>query len=349
MSTPIVQTSAFGADDLDALTSAPFQYTRVSNPTTAAWEQEIAALEGADAAIGFASGMGAISAVLLGELKSGDHLIVAEQVYGVTYALITQTLARFGITASFVDVRDEDALRAAFTPQTKLLYVESISNPTLLVPKLGPLAALAHAHGCRLVVDNTFATPFLARPLEEGADIVLHSATKFLNGHSDVSAGIVLGGVETIRNLQKTAWLLGSTLDPMASWLLLRGLKTLALRMERQCATAARVAERLKGMAARVYYPGQGAIVSFEVNVRVNETRLEAAKRTVKALEHIPVVPSLGGCSTTITHPASTSHRSLPVQMRDRLGVGDGLLRLSVGLEDAEVLCAELESGLCAS
>jgi len=349
MSVPIVQTSAFGADDLEALISSPFQYTRVSNPTTAAWEQEVAALEGAELANGFASGMGAIAAVLLGELQAGDHIVAFEQVYGVTYALITQTLERFGITATFVDMLDLDAVRAAIQPATKLLYTETMSNPTLLMPQLDALARVAHERGCKLVVDNTFATPFLARPIASGADIVVHSATKFLNGHSDVSAGIVLGSAETIRRIQRTAWLLGSTLDPMASWLLLRGLKTLAIRMERQCATAARVADRLRKVASRVYYPGQGAIVSFEVSIRGDETRLAAAKRTIKALTHIPVVPSLGGCSTTITHPASTSHRAMPLEMRDRLGVGDGLLRLSIGLEDAETLCVELESGLCAS
>jgi cystathionine beta-lyase/cystathionine gamma-synthase len=354
MSVPIAQTAAFGCDDLGVLADIQsgarkgYQYTRIANPTTHAWESEVAALEGGESAHAFASGMAAVAGVLMSELSAGDHLVVSERVYGVTHALITQTLARFAVSATFVDVADVSAVEAAFTEKTRGIYAETFSNPTLQVAPIEALASLAKRRRVPLMIDNTFATPTSVRPLSLGADIVLHSATKYLNGHSDVSAGVVIASRAVISRMQKTAWLLGATLDPMASWLLLRGLKTLSLRMRQQCENARIVAGALAkdSRVRRVYAVSGCAVVSFEPVPQDGETLLMAATRVSAALEHVPVVPSLGGVSTTITSPAMTSHRSVPKIDRERLGVSDGLLRLSIGCEDAGDLCKELEAAL---
>ncbi len=351
-SVPIVQSSAFEIDALETLEATSsgalhtHVYTRVSNPTTSALEHDLCALEGAERALCFGSGMAAFNAVIAGFVQAGDHVVCAEQIYGVSYAALSRLFGGFSVAVTFVDTRDEAAVTQAFRPETKLLVAETLSNPTLVVADIPMLARVAHAHGAKLFIDNTFASPVLCRPLELGADIIMHSASKYLGGHSDVIAGVVLGSASVMKPIFQQAILLGATLDPFASFLLIRGLKTLALRMERQCDNAAKIAGAMRGhpRVERVYYPdGQlaqrgGAVVSIVLRGDVGPF--------VAALEHIPIVTTLGGVSTTITLPALSSHRSVPAAERARLGVVDKLVRISVGIEDADDVIAELTGAL---
>ncbi len=351
-SVPIVQSSAFEIDALETLEATSsgalhtHVYTRVSNPTTSAFEHDMCALEGAERALGFGSGMAAFNAVIAGHVQAGDHVVCAEQIYGVSYASLAKLFAGFSVSVTFVDTTDASAVAKAFRSETKLLVAETLSNPTLVVADIPMLARVAHAHGAKLFVDNTFASPILCRPLALGADIVMHSASKYLGGHSDVIAGVVLGSTAVMKPIFQQAILLGATLDPFASFLLLRGLKTLALRMERQCDNAEKIARAMRAHEGveRVYYPdGQlsgrgGAVVSIVLRGEVGAF--------VAALATIPIVTTLGGVSTTITLPALSSHRSVPAAERVRLGVVDKLVRLSIGIEDADDLIAELTGAL---
>jgi cystathionine beta-lyase len=335
-----------------------FDYARSGNPTRLALERTIAELEGGVRGFAFSSGMAAISTVFL-LFSSGDHLVVSRDVYGGTYRVLTQVLSRLGISCTFVDTADLEQVEAAIRPETRGLFVETPSNPTLKVTDLAGVAAIARSRGLILIVDNTFLTPYYQTPLELGADIVVHSATKFLGGHSDVVAGLVVAKgeelAERIGALQNTV---GAVLGVQDAWLLLRGMKTLKARMDVSARSAARIAEWLADHPAvrRVYYTGlpghpgyrlqakqargNGAVLSFDVGSR--ERAMQVLKRVTLPL----VAVSLGAVESILSHPATMSHASMPREERERRGITDGLLRLSVGLESAEDLIADLAEAL---
>lgn len=345
-SMPIVQAAVFEFSELDDVRDIGlgkkegFVYSRVSNPTVWAFEEELRLFEHGDVAIGTGSGMGAIFAVLGGLLSQGDHVVLAEQLYGVTYALVEQMLKRFGVQASYVNAQSLTAIEAAFRPETKLCYIETISNPLLEVSDIAGIAKLCATRKVLLAVDNTFATPLACKPLTLGADVVLHSATKYLGGHSDVTAGVVVAKAALTKRLRGAAILAGSTLDPHAAWLLLRGLKTLSVRFTRQQKNAQLLAERLAKHAAvaRTYHSALGAVVSFELRGDVREV--------LRRMPNLPITPSLGGTVTTMAHPASMSHGMVPPAERARLGISDQLIRVSVGIEHIDDVWAELDAAL---
>lgn len=356
ISTPIYQTATFAHPALGESTG--FNYSRSANPTRRALEEAMAQLDHGAAGFAFASGLAALG-TLLCLFRTGDHLMVAEGCYGGTYRLLDQVFARFGLSATYVPATDLTAFRAALRPETRAILVESVSNPCLLVPDLPALAALAHDANALLLVDNTFLTPYWLRPLELGADIVLHSASKFLAGHNDTIAGIATvwdtALAERVGYLQNA---FGAVLGPQDAWLVLRGLKTLALRLEQQQSNALAVARWLRQQpkVARVYFSGLpddpghvplaqvasgfGAVLAFEVN------DMGTLGQLIERLSLIAYAESLGGVESLITVPAVQTHANLPPEERARLGVTDTLLRLSVGIEDAEDLIADLAKAL---
>lgn len=368
VSVPIYQTSTFafpdaeeGAERFLGTSSGPI-YTRLGNPTTAALEACIADLEGGCGAIATSSGMGAVSAVLLGLLSSGDHMVGTHPLYGPSRLLAETYLRRFGVESTWIGAADGDALRAAVTPRTKLVYVETPANPTLDLVDLRAAAEVAHEAGVPLVVDNTFAGPHLQRPMEHGADVVLHSATKSLNGHADVVAGIVVTRTEELlRPIREAARSFGMTMDPHQAWLVLRGVRTLPLRMERAQANAQRIAGWLEQRSETVWvrYPGlpshpqhelakrqmdgPGAVLSFEL-----AGGLEAGRRLMNAVRLITLAVSLGGIESLIEHPASMTHKGVAAEEQRRQGITEGLVRLAVGCEDVEDLIADLEHAFAA-
>jgi methionine-gamma-lyase len=365
---PLFQTASFAfdsaEDEAETVTGGrrDFFYSRVGNPTTEALHETIAALEGAEAAVSFASGIGAIHAAMIATLKAGDHILCTDRVYGGTYTLVTHVLPRFGITHSFVDMTDPAAVARAIRPETRLLWGETISNPTTVVLDLAALAELAHAHGALFAVDSTFTSPYLCRPLEQGVDLVIHSATKYIGGHGDLSAGIVLGSREQLRQVQTLRAETGGAAAPLEAWLMLRGLKTLALRMDRHCANAMALAAMLASHPGveRVHYPGLpshpqhmlarerlrdfGAVVSFQV-----PGGRAAAYRVIDRLRLALRASSLGDADTLVLHPATVSHRRLSAEVRATQGVTDGLIRVSVGLEDPEDILDDFRQALSQS
>jgi cystathionine beta-lyase/cystathionine gamma-synthase len=354
--TPIYQTSTYVQEELGK--HKGYEYGRTHNPTRSALERNLAAIEGGKSAFAFASGMAAIAAIGT-MLQAGDHVIVTDNVYGGTFRLFEQVLTRYNLSFSYVDTSDLDAVERAVTPTTRMLFVETPSNPILTLTDLEAAAALAHRHGLRLVVDNTFASPYLQRPIELGADIVTHSTTKYLNGHSDSVGGIVVAtrdsDIEWLKFVQNAG---GAILSPFDSWLVLRGTKTLPLRMQRHNTNGAALAEFLTShpKVRHVYYPGLashpqhalarrqmrgfGGMVSFELG------SLDAARRLLKAVRLLSLAESLGGVETLISHPATMTHASVPADRRNALGITDGLVRVSVGLEDIEDLKEDLEQAL---
>ncbi|MFS0557582.1 trans-sulfuration enzyme family protein [Brevibacillus sp. 179-C9.3 HS] len=335
-------------------------YGRYGNPTITTLEQKIAVLENGEAALGVSSGMAAISGSLLAFLKQGDHVVCTRDVYGGSYKFLTTMAPRYGIATDFVDCTDLQAVERAFLPNTKVLYIETPSNPCLTVLDIEALSRLAHAHGVVVIVDNTFLTPYLQRPLELGADIVVHSATKYLNGHGDVIAGFIIGKQEHIQFMRKNVMGdLGQNLNAWDAFLILRGLKTLGLRVKQHGQNAQAVAEFLAQHPAisHVYYPGlpshpqhelakrqmagMGGIVSFEV-----KGGYEAAKSFINALRLAMISFSLGDPETLVQHPASMTHSSIPACERVKFNITDGLIRLSTGLEDVEDIIADLEQAL---
>ena len=366
---PIWQTSAFSFDDAEHYAHTlrqpreGFVYTRYENPTTAALEATVAGLEGAAQGMAAASGMGAISAVLLSLAGAGDHLVVQRALYGGTYSLLTTIAARLGVAVSLVDTADLGEVEAAIRPATRAVYAETIANPTMTVADLPALAKLTVAHGVPLVVDNTVASPYLCRPIEHGATVVVHSATKYLSGHNDVIGGLALFADP---DLHRRAWHtmidLGASADPFAAWLVLRGVKTLALRMERHSANAAAVAGLLAGhqKVTRVYWPGLPDHPSHEVAGRVLDGYggflafdlgggRAAGRRFTEATRLALLAPSLGGAETLVSHPASTTHRQLDAAALAAAGIGEGMVRVSVGLEDADDLIDDLKRALKAA
>ncbi len=335
-----------------------WEYSRTANPTRVALEQAVAELEGGADACAFASGMAAIDA-LTDLLAPGDHIVAAHNLYGGTYRLFTTITTRHSVEVSFVDVSDLKVLEASFRPNTKMLFLESPTNPLMALVDLAEASRLAHKRGVLVVVDNTFLSPVLQKPLELGADVVVHSTTKYLNGHSDAVGGVVvvsdpaLG--QDLHRIQNSA---GAIMGPFDAYLVLRGIRTLAVRMaaheEGGRAVAQFLAQHPKVL--RVFYPGLpthpqhqlakrqqrgfGAMVAFDVG------SLEKAKAVCDALQIFTLAESLGGVESLISHPATMTHASVPKEERERLGISDGLLRLSVGIEDPEDLLADLDSAL---
>jgi len=360
-SPPLYQTTNFAYPDATAAGRAAagdaFIYSRHGNPTTDALASAVADLEGAEAGLSFASGMAALATAMVA-FAAGGEVVASEGMYGGSTALLDGLGPRLGLRARFVPAWDLAAVERAIGPDTRALLVETMSNPLLRVADLGGLARLARERRVALVVDSTFTTPCLVRPLALGATVVVHSVSKYIAGHGDVLGGVAVGGAADVRRLRDAHVLLGGVMDPFAAWLALRGLRTLPLRMERQCATAARLAAAMGGLPGvrRVIYPGRpdhpdhavaraqlaagGAMVAFELEDGA------AAARCYDRLRVISRAASLGEVSSLVTHPASFSHGGLPPEERARLGIVEGLLRLSVGIEDAADLEADLAQAL---
>jgi cystathionine beta-lyase/cystathionine gamma-synthase len=354
--TPIYQTSTYVQEGLGQ--HKGFEYGRTQNPTRMALEANLAAIEGGAAAFAFASGMAAIDAILT-RLESGDHLVVSDNTYGGTFRLFERVRRKFGLDFTYVDTSQLDLIEPAITSKTRYLFIETPTNPMLRITDLVAASALAHRNGVRVVVDNTFASPYIQRPLEMGADIVTHSTTKFLNGHSDSVGGIVVlkhhDDVEWMRFVQNAA---GAILGPMDSWLVLRGTKTLPIRMERTNANAQVLAEHLVKHAKvkSVIYPGLpehphhvlarrqmrgfGGLITFDVG------SLDAAKAILPRFRLMSLAESLGGVETLISHPAIMTHASVPPDRRGAIGITDGMIRISVGIEDVEDLKEDLDQAL---
>lgn len=345
-----------------------YSYSRIDNPTAAAFAAAIAALEAPGRAdVGaepFASGMAAISATLLGHLVAGDEVIAPADCYGGTWALLTRWLPRWGIHPVLIDITDVDAVRAALTPRTQMIYAETIANPTLSVPDLPALADLARGANSRLVVDSTFATPVICRPLEYGADLVVHSATKFFGGHADATGGVVIGRRESLEPIREARIDLGGCLAPDEAFLLHRGLATLELRVRRQCASASVLAKKLAGHPAvhRVRYPGLPAHPQHGSAARLFREGLFGSLITVDvhggrtggmafcdALRAVRIASSLGSVHSKVSHAASTTHRQLDDTALAAAGIAPGQVRLSIGVEDPEELLTDLRQALEAS
>lgn len=363
-SPPIYMTTAFdvdGLEQLDDLTSgkaAGYIYTRDGNPNHEAFAADVARLEGAESAVVCSSGMGAMTAILLAHVKTGDHVLAAQVLYGRTGQMLNHLKAQFGIEVTYVDALDPAAAKAAVRPQTKLAIIENISNPLM---EVADISAFAQAIGeVPLLVDSTFATPVLQQPLKLGAKLVFHSASKYLNGHGDVMMGVVAGSFSTIRKVKAMMALFGTNSNPFECWLAGRGLRTLPLRMQRVSESALQIARFLQRhpQVSRVYYPGLpehpthatalktlpngfGGMLAFEVpQARAGVARL------FKALEEIPFSPTLADARTTVSYPTGTSHKFLSATDREALGIRDGLVRLSVGLEEPDDLQQELDAAL---
>ncbi len=366
LSVPIWQSSTFAFEDSEHYANTLRQpregyvYSRYENPTTAALEALVADLEGAAEAMATASGMGAISVVLLSLAGAGDHLVMQRDLYGGTFSLATTHLARLGIETSFVDGGDPASVRAACKPSTRAIYVETVANPTMTVADLPALAAVAREAGVELVVDNTLATPYLCRPIEYGATVVVHSATKYLGGHSDVVGGLAVFADPALHaRAWKTMIDLGASADPFAAWLVLRGIRTLPLRMQRHGDNARALAELLAAHAKveRVYWPGLADHPSHAVADRVLDGcggmlsfdlrgGREAGRRFIEATRVARLAPSLGGVETLVSHPASTTHRQLSAAALAAAGIGEGMVRVSVGLEDPADLREDFNQAL---
>lgn len=334
-------------------------YSRFSNPTVTMFQERLAALEGAEDCVATASGMAAIMALVLAHLKAGDHIVASSSLFGATVQLFNNILSRTGITTTFVPPPDPAAWEAAIRPETKLFFLETPSNPLTEIADISALAAIAHAKGILVAVDNCFCTPVLQRPLALGADLVVHSATKYLDGQGRVLGGAVCGPRKLTEEVFKYLRTAGPTLSAFNAWVLLKGLETLNIRVEAQAANAARLASWLEAhpKVARVFYPGLpshpqyelarrqqkngGAIVSFEVKGGQPE-----AWQVVDHCRLLSITANLGDVKTTITHPASTTHGRISPEARAAAGISDGLLRIAVGLEAVEDLQADLERGL---
>ena len=365
---PIYQTSTFIFDSAEqggrrfALEEAGYIYTRLGNPTTTVLENKIAALEEGEAAVATSSGMGAISSTLWTVLKAGDHVVTDKSLYGCTFALMCHGLTRFGIEVTFVDTSNLDEVKNAMKKNTRVVYLETPANPNLKIVDLEALSKLAHTNPNTLViVDNTFATPYMQKPLKLGADIVVHSVTKYINGHGDVIAGLVITNKELADQIRFVGLkdMTGAVLGPQDAYYIIRGMKTFEIRMERHCKNAKKVVEFLNKhpKIERVYYPGLethpgheiakkqmkdfGAMISFEL-----KGGFEAGKTLLNNLKLCSLAVSLGDTETLIQHPASMTHSPYTKEEREAAGITDGLVRLSVGLENVEDIIADLEQGL---
>ena len=365
---PIYQTSTFIFDSAEqggrrfALEEAGYIYTRLGNPTTTVLEDKIAALEEGEAAVATSSGMGAISSTLWTVLKAGDHIVTDKTLYGCTFALMCHGLTRFGIDVTFVDTSNLDEVKNAMKENTRVVYLETPANPNLKIVDIEALAKIAHTNPNTLViVDNTFATPYMQKPLTLGADVVVHSVTKYINGHGDVIAGLVITNKALADQIRFVGLkdMTGAVLGPQDAYYIIRGMKTFEIRMERHCKNARKVVEFLNNhpKIERVYYPGLethpgyeiakkqmkdfGAMISFEL-----KGGFEAGKTLLNSLKLCSLAVSLGDTETLIQHPASMTHSPYTKEEREAAGITDGLVRLSVGLENVEDIIADLEQGL---
>ncbi|HEY0407761.1 MAG TPA: cystathionine gamma-synthase [Pyrinomonadaceae bacterium] len=353
---PIYQTSTYQQDGLGK--HKGYEYARTQNPTRAALERNVAALEGARFGFAFASGMAAIDATLR-LVKAGEHVIVSDNTYGGTFRLFSRILANYNVEFDFVDTSDVTKVEAAIKQNTKMVFIETPTNPVMIITDLQAVSDAAHAAGARVVCDNTFMSPYLQRPLDFGVDIVVHSTTKYLNGHSD---GI--GGIVVLNNEEDADWIgfvqnsVGAILSPFDSFLVLRGTKTLALRMEQHDRSGRAVAQFLEEhpKVQKIYYPGSlshrqhdlalrqqkgfGGMVAFDVG------SLEAARVVLESVKLCTLAESLGGVETLISHPATMTHASVLPETRSRLGITDGLVRISVGIEDTDDIIADLDQAL---
>ena len=365
---PICQTATFSFESAEqggrifSGEEEGYLYTRVGNPTTAQLEEKIAILEGAEASLALASGMGAITAALWTILKAGDHIVSSQTVYGCTHELFEFGLSKFGVDVTFVDMTDPINVRQAMRENTRLVFIETPANPNLVLNDIEAVSSIAHEKtDCLVMADNTFASPYLQQPLNLGVDIIVHSATKYLNGHGDVIAGFAVGKKELIDEIRVTGlkFMTGASLAPFDAFLIIRGLKTLAIRMERHCDNAEAIAVFLEGHQAveKVYYPGlknfpqfdlakkqmkrPGAIISFEV-----KGGFKNGKKMINAVDLCRIAVSLGDAETLIQHPASMTHLAYNDEDRCNAGISDGLIRLSVGLENVEDIIADLKQSL---
>jgi cystathionine beta-lyase/cystathionine gamma-synthase len=362
LSTPIYQTSTFEVTDSQRqveVTHTDMFYTRYGNPTHTVAESAIAELEGTDAALLFASGMCAVTTTVLGLLKSGDHIVAQRDIYGGVTKFFTQWLPKLGIEVTLVDTNDYEQHVRAIRANTKMLYLESPTNPVARVIDLKKVGGIAKKHNLISMIDSTFATPINQRPAEYGIDLVMHSGTKYFGGHSDLIAGIVAGRQDLIDQIHETRTTLGGSMDPHAAWLLLRGIKTLAVRVQRQNENALKIAQFLAQhpKVRRVFYPflegnpqrtlameqmsGGGGVLSFEVDGTGDD-----ARRLAEALRLFTLAASLGGVDSLVTIPVLTSHAMISAEERRKMGVTEQMIRLSVGIESADDLIADLDRGL---
>ena len=358
--TPIHQSTTFVQDSVDEYMSKGYSYARGGNPTVRAFEKKIATLEGGADATAYGSGMAATVAVMLALLEAGDHVVIADVVYGGTYRFADQFLRKFGVEVDFVDASDLDAVRASIRPNTRLVFTETPANPTLKITDLAAVSEITREAGVYHVTDNTFLTPYFQRPFELGCDIVVHSTTKYLDGHNATLGGaVVVNDPELHEKIAFARISAGLVMSPMVAWLTLQGVKTLSERMERQSANAMEIATWLEGhpKVERVGYPGLpsfpghelarkqargfGAMVWFEVTGGV-----EAGKKLMDSVRLWSLAENLGAVESIITHPVTMTHAAVPPEERARAGITDGLVRLSVGMEDVEDLIADLDEAL---
>ncbi len=364
--TPIYQTSTYVFDSAEqaaaAFSGGPgYRYVRSPphTPTHAAFIEKICSLEGGQAGLAFSSGMAAETALVLSLLQKGDHLLSTDVIYGGTYGLFSSILPKFGIEVSFVDTTEPEKVKAGLRESTRLIFLETPANPTMAVSDIAQIGKIAHEAGARLAVDNTFATPYFQRPLALGADAVVESCTKYIGGHGDLLGGVAVGPEELISSMKRTALLTGGTMGTHEAWLCLRGCKTLHLRMERHAENALALAQFLEKHPAvqKVNYPGLpshpghalakrqmsgwGGMLSFEVKGGV-----DAGRRLMNRLKLCSLAVSLGSVDTLVEHPASMTHAVMPKEMREKMGIADGLVRVSVGIEDKDDILADFARGL---
>ena len=368
LATPIYQTSTFIFDSAEqggrrfAEEEEGYIYTRGGNPTNTQVEEKLAILENGEVAVSFASGIGAITGVFWAAVKAGDHIVAAKTLYGCTFDFLSHGLTRYGVEVTFVDTSDPENVRKAMKENTKVVYLETPANPNMLISDIEAISKIAHEkEDCMVIVDNTYCSPNIQRPLELGADVVVHSATKYLNGHGDVIAGFAVGSQEFMNEVKSIGrhYMTGSVLSPFDAFLINRGMKTLDLRMERHCENAQKVAEFLESHPAVdvVMYPGlksfpqyelakkqmrlPGAMIAFEV-----KGGIESGKKLMNSVELCTLAVSLGDAETLIQHPASMTHSPYTPEEREASGISEGLIRLSVGLENAEDIIADLKQAL---
>lgn len=363
---PIFMSSVFSFDDVPTLDSVydgsaeGYVYSRMTNPGTDAVCEVLASAEGCDSGIAFSSGMAAITTALIGSVRAGDHIISSPVLYGGVWDFLANEITRFGVEVTFVDFLTDD-VEKYIKSNTKVIYTETITNPLMEVMDIPAISEIAHKHGCKLIVDNTFATAVIAKPLSLGADIVVYSATKYLGGHSDIIGGAVLSNKDTINHLHRFSTLYGATMSPFDAWLLTRSLRTLELRVKKHSENALKVAKFFEShpKIEKVYYPGLESSHYYELGQKLFvEGRCggmvsadikggeEAASKFIAECETIKFVPSLAGVSTTISYPAKTSHRAYSKEQMEACGISAGQLRFSIGLEDADDIIAEFEKVL---
>ena len=357
---PIYQTSTFKQDGLGELREGTWEYARTGNPTRAALEKLIAELEGGEAGFAFASGMAAITAVL-SLFQSNVKVLLSSNVYGGTFRVLDKVFSRFNLTYALEDTTDLENLEKQFTPNVKAIIIESPANPLLTITDIRAVAEIAHRHGALVIVDNTFMTPYLQQPLALGADVVIHSATKYLGGHSDLVAGLAV--VKTKDLAEKLAFVQNSTggvLGPQDAFLLIRGIKTLAVRLDRHVENAEYLADWLAGNleVEKIYYPGLTSHIGYEINQQAKNggamisfelTADHDIRKFFKSLQIISLAESLGGVESLVCHPATMTHAAIPKETREKIGITDNLIRLSVGIEDKADLLADIKQAIEAS